>query len=316
MKRIKLFEEFFNEAQETSPLKKLAIAVGVDFIDNRYIYSEDFDIYKVFELYTKTDKSVARNIPVLNYGREKTENLIKAGYDENLIYNKLGAKERVSSKSDWYKLHENSKYIVKTVYSDKNLKDLSFPIIAKPDNKFSGQGITVFKNESEIKGKDLSEFAIFSEMIDIKDEIRIFCWMGKPIMHTYRIPANKETKNLSKDPDEKLKFRYELSTEKLGTNFDKLIKEFSDEHSDLHFYSIDVAVDTDENLYVIEMSSEPGPVFGVMELVYNEMYLTHFKKPLSTEASILLDKHKNNDINQTINAEPERFKIRKNERNQ
>jgi hypothetical protein len=313
MKRIKLFEEFFNEAKLTStPLKKLAIAVGVDFIDNRYIYDKNWDVYKVFELYTKTDKSKAQNIPVLNYGREKTENLIKAGYDENLIYNKFDAKERVSSKSNWYKLHENSKYIVKTVYSDKNLKDLSFPIIAKPDNKFSGQGITIFKNESEIKGKDLSEFAIFSEMIDIRDEIRIFCWMGKPIMHTYRIPANKETKNLSKDPDEKLKFRYELSTEKLDNSFNELIKEFSDEHADLHFYSIDIAVDTDGNKYVIEMSSEPGPVFGVMELVYREMYLTHFKKPLSPEASKMLDNHREYDINQTIDAEPDRFKIRKN----
>jgi hypothetical protein len=310
MKRIKLFEEFLNEAQST-PLKKLAIAVGVDFIDNRYIYNKDWDVYKVFELYTKTDKSKAQNIPVLNYGREKTENLIKAGYDKNLIYNSIEAKKRVSSKSEWYKLHEDSEYIIKTVYSGKDLKELSFPIIAKPDNKFSGQGITVFKNESELEGKDLSEFSVFSEKIDIKDEIRIFCWMGKPIMHTYRIPANKETKDLSKDPDEKLKFRYELSTEKLDSSFDGLIKEFSEEHNDLHFYSIDVAVDTDGKKYVIEMSSEPGPVFGVMELVYREMYLTHFKKPLSPEASAQLDKHREHDINQTINAEPERFKIRK-----
>ena len=310
MKYIKLFEEFLNEEKST-PLKKIAIAVGIDFIDNRYIYKKDWDTYKVFELLTKNDKSEPLDLPLLNYGRVKTENLIKAGYDKNLIYNPIEAKKRVSSKSEWYKLHDGSKHIIKTVYSGKDLKDLKFPIIAKPDNNFSGQGITVFKNESELKGKDLSKFGVFSEMIDIKDEIRIFCWMGKPIMHVYRIPANEETKKLTKDPDDKLKFIYELDTKKLDSKFDELIKEFSDEHKDLHFYSIDVAVDANDKMYVIEMSSEPGPAYGVLELVYREMYLTHFKKPLSAEESEQLDKHREHDIQQTMDAEPERFKIRK-----
>ena len=69
-------------------------------------------------------------------------------------------------------MHAESGYIVPSVLDPKKIKDLNFPIVAKPDNAHSGLGIKVFKNEEDLKDAELTEFSSFSEKIKIKEKRR------------------------------------------------------------------------------------------------------------------------------------------------
>lgn len=304
------FEQFILEQESQGQLQRLALAVSVDMPDNQYIFDNKYSVSKMFKLYTKDDRVEPSEMPVFNYSNWKVEKIIKDGYDKNLIYNTIEAKERVSSKKDWHKIHENSSYTPNVVFSKGDIKNLSFPIVAKPDNRYAGQGIVVFKKPEDMESAKLEQFSVFSEMIEIDEEIRIFCWKGRPLMHVYRVPANEETKTLSKKPDDKLKFNYELAQDRINNDLIDLVGEFSKAHNDLHFYSIDVAIDTNGKSYVIEMSSEPGPIFGVMGHVYREMYVEHFDEALSAEANEMIDTYIKADIDQTINSDRDRFKVR------
>ena len=289
----------------------LALAVSIDMPDNEYIYDSKYNTSKMFKLITKEDKNVKpADMPVFNYSNWKVEKMIEDGYKPELIYNSIEAKQRVSSKKEWHKLHEKSKFTPNIAFTKGDIKNLAFPVIAKPDNRYAGQGIVVFNKPDDMVNAKLEEFSIFSEKIDIKDEIRIFCWKGRVLMQVYRVPANDDTKTLSKKPEDKLKFNYELSNDKISSELSELVQEFSRVHDDLCFYSIDVAIAEDGKPYVIEMSSEPGPIFGVMGHVYREMYADHFKEAIAYEANKMIDTYIKEDIDATVNSDRERFKIR------
>jgi len=308
---MKSFQEFILEQETQGQLQRLALAVSIDMPDNEYIYDSKYNVSKMFNLITKDDKNIQpSDTPVFNYSNWKVEKMIEDGYNPDLIYNSIEAKQRVSSKKEWHKLHEKSSYTPNIAFTKGDIKNLAFPVIAKPDNRYAGQGIVVFKKPDELVDAKLEQFSIFSEKIDIKEELRIFCWKGRPLMHVYRVPANEETKNLSKKADDKLKFNYELATDKIKGELADVVQEFSEVHRDLCFYSIDVVIDQEGKPYVIEMSSEPGPIFGIMGHVYREMYQDHYKEALSGEANKMIDKYIESDINQTINSDRERFKIR------
>lgn len=310
MRKIYKFNDFLNEAKSDNLLKKACIAVSLEMPDNKYIYDSKYNISKMFQLLDKNEKAEPSEIPVLNYANWKIEKMIKDGWDSKYIYNKIDAKERVSSKVKWYKIHEESSHTPKTVFDKKDLNQLSFPIIAKPDNRYSGQGITVLNSDSDLKEIDLDQFSVFSEKINIKDELRIYCWNGKPLMTVHRVPGNEETKNLSKKPDDKLLFNYELSKEPIPENLTSVVEEFSKKHEDLDFYSVDIAVDENDHPFVIEMSSEPGPVFGVMGHVYKEMYKDYYGEEVSDKTREIIDAYIEEDINTTIASDESRFKRR------
>ena len=303
------FQQFILENLVSEQLKKVALAVSVDMPDNRYIYESDYNVSEMFELLAKDKKVRQFDIPVFNYSNWKVDTMVKDGCNTELIYNKVEAKERVSSKADWHKLHQSSKFTPKVAYDESGLKDLKYPVVAKPDNRYAGQGIVVFKSEDDLTDANLEEFSVFSEKIDIKNELRVFCWRGKPLMQVNRIPANEETKALTKKSDDKLKFNYQLQSEGVSEGLEDLIKEFSEAHKDLDFYSIDVAM-TEEGPFVIEMSSEPGPVFGIMGHVYKEVYEDFYGEPLSAETNAKIDEYIKKDIDQTIKSDKDRFSIK------
>jgi|TARA_B110000908_G_scaffold41926_1_gene50931 hypothetical protein len=310
MRKIYTFDDFLLEAEEQDQLKKICIAVSVEMPDNKYIYDTKYNVSKLFELLDKNEKAEVAEIPVLNYANWKIEKMINDGWDSKFIYNSIKAKQKVSSKVKWCKQHEESNHTPKVVFDKDNLKELSFPIIAKPDNRYSGQGIVVFKEESDFEDVDLDQFAVFSDKINIVDELRIYCWKGKPLMLVYRVPANEETKNLSKKASDKLVFNYELSKSPITDNLVGVVEEFSKGHEDLDFYSIDIVIDDKEHPYVIEMSSEPGPVFGVMGHVYKEMYKDYYGEEISAKTNKIIDTYIEEDINTTIASDKSRFKRR------
>lgn len=312
---IKGYSQFITEKESANQFQQLALTVAIDMPDNQYIYDPAFNTSKMWKLVTKEDKQVGGlKIPVLNYSNWQTKRILKTGYDPKLVYNSSEAKKKVSSKKDWHMIHEGSLYVPKSVYDYKEVHNLSFPVVAKPENRYGGQGIVVFTSPGQMQSKEvemkMEQFAVFSEKIDIAEEFRVFCWKGEPVTTMYRVPANEETEDLSKDPKDKLKFNYELATKAPEDSF-KIIKEFADKHTDLDFYSVDFARTPDGDLYVIEMSSEPGPIFGVLGEIYKRMHVHHYDQELSQANAEQIDRWIKEDIDATIASDPKRFKIRK-----
>jgi D-alanine-D-alanine ligase-like ATP-grasp enzyme len=184
-----------------------------------------------------------------------------------------------------------------TVLDKNGIKDLKFPIVAKPDNEHSGLGIQVFKSKEELDDADLSKFSSFSEKIDIKEEHRFFVWRGEMIQWTQRKPMDDETADIAKkNPDQETNFSYILRNEQPSDDVKKVIAYFSEAHGDLDFYAIDLAETKDGKIYVFEMNSEPGALFGVMALVYQRIYQDWYEKTISDDTVQLLKDFRQKDI--------------------
>lgn len=307
---MKSFQQFILEANAQDQLGRVGLAVSIDMPDNLYIHDKAYNTSKIFKLFTKEEKADVEDIPVFNYANWKIEKMISDGWNPELVYNKIEAKERVSSKVEWHKLHEGSSFIPKVAYDAKGLKDLEFPIVAKPDNRYAGQGIVVFKTQEDVDNANLSNFEVFSEKIDIKEEFRLFCWRGEPLMLLKRIPADEKTKTLDKTADDKLKFNYEKQPDGAHEPFNDVIAEFSKVHDDLDFYTMDVVLDKDDKPFIIEMSSEPGPIFSVLSHVYGYIYEDFYGEPLLPETKKIIDTYIKEDIEQLIKSEKGRFSVK------
>lgn len=306
------FQQFILEKSVSDQLQKIAIAVSVEMEDNIYISEKKYNVHNYFKLITKHDKNIEpETIPVFNYANWKVEKMISDGWDPELFYNKLEAKNRISSKVEWHKIHEGSEFVPKTVYHIDDLSELKFPVVAKPENRFAGQGIVVLDKEDDIKDHSPKDFNVFSEKIDIDQELRIYFWRGNPLVTTYRNPANEAAKSLDKEKEDRLKFGYvKVDYDELEYDLDALVKEFAEAHKDLDYYSIDIAITTDGKPYVIEMSSEPIPIYGVMGHVYKAVYEDYYGEPLSPEAQAKIDEYIKKDIETLMDSDPDRFKIK------
>lgn len=309
---IKDFNTFLNE--KMSGLHKVICAVSSDLSDFIYVTGDAHTAYtrQFMTLFTKGVDSYAAKLPVVNYCNIHMQRMIKAGTPQELIYNKEEAKNRIASKVNWHKIHKDSLHVAKTVVSADEIDQLKFPIIAKPENRFSGQGIVKFETLKDAQNADLSDFTIFNEMIDIAEEHRIPTWRGEPLMWFKRIPANEKTKKIEKEKDEKLRFNYLLKkVEDMPQEWKDVIDTFAEKHKDLDIYSVDLAIDSDGKPWVIEMSSEFAPIYGVMALIYKKVYQDYYGKPLSKEDEAQIDMYHQKDIEATVKSDRERFTLEK-----
>lgn len=298
-KKIMLFEQFVNESYKRDEFQKVMITRRAELKDS-FITGPKYTPKDYWVIVTRGTEleSISKDLPVLCYDRGTLENLLDKGVIQNdQVYNKLEARKKVSSKAEFYKLHADSGYITPTVLDPKDIKDLDFPIVAKPDNEHSGLGIQVFKSKEELDDADLSKFSSFSEKIDIKEEHRFFVWRGEMIQWTQRKPMDDETADIAKkNPDQETNFSYILRNEQPSDDIKKVIAYFTDAHSDLDFYAVDLAETKDGKIYVFEMNSEPGALFGVMALVYQRIYQDWYEKPMSKDTIELLKQFREKDI--------------------
>lgn len=298
-KKIMLFEQFVNESYKRDEFQKVMITRRAELKDS-FITGPKYTPKDYWVIVTRGTEleSIPKDLPVLCYDRKTLENLLDKGVIQNdQVYNKLEARKSVSSKAEFYKLHADSGYITPTVLDPKDIKDLNFPIVAKPDNEHSGLGIQVFKSKEELDDADLSKFSSFSEKIDIKEEHRFFVWRGEMIQWTQRKPMDDETADIAKkNPDQETNFSYILRNELPSDDVKKVIAYFTDAHSDLDFYAVDLAETKDGKIYVFEMNSEPGALFGVMALVYQRIYQDWYEKPMSKDTIELLKQFREKDI--------------------
>ena len=297
--KIMLFEQFLNEAYKRDEFQKVIITRRAE-LDDSFITGPKYTPKDYWVVVTRDTnlEDIPKDLPVLCYDRKTLEKLLDEGIIQNdQVYNKLDARKKVSSKAEFYKLHADSGYIVPSVLNKNGIKDLNFPIVAKPDNEHSGLGIQVFKSKEELDDADLSKFSSFSEKIDIKEEHRFFVWRGEMIQWTQRKPMDDETADIAKkNPDQETNFSYILRNEQPSDDVKKVIAYFSEAHDDLDFYAIDLAETKDGKIYVFEMNSEPGALFGVMALVYQRIYQDWYEKTISDDTVQLLKDFRQKDI--------------------
>ena len=303
---IKDFHTFLNEGY--GGLHKIHMCVSKTITDFKYVTDKSCYAKNYYELFSKGDDAFKATMPVINFCNLHTQRLLDAGTPKELIYNPKEKKMEIASKVKWHETHKDSEFVPKTVSDAKDLDKLKFPIIAKPDNRFSGQGIIKIDSLEDAKDMDLSDFEVFSEKIDIDEEHRIMMWRGEPVMWVQRVHGNKETKEMTKKKEDKLFFKYVLKDlSKMPKEWNEPFQEMNKAHEGLDIYSIDLMVDTDGKPWVVEMSSEFAPLYGVMAFIYKKVYQDYYGKKLHSTDDAQIDMYQKKDIDTTINFDKKRF---------
>jgi len=306
--KIKDFQTFLNE--KNGELHKVVMCVSTELTDFKYVTDKSAHTRNFMQLFTKGDQPFKSDMPVINFCNIHTKRLLDAGTPKDLIYNPKEKKMEIASKVKWHETHKDSKHVPKTVSDAKDLDQLKFPIIAKPDNRYSGQGIIKIDTLRKANDMDLSDFEVFSEKIDIDEEHRIMMWRGEPVMWVQRVHGNKETKEMTKKKEDKLFFKYVLKDlSKMPKEWNEVFQEMNKAHEGLDIYSIDLMVDTDGKPWVVEMSSEFAPLYGVMALIYKKVYQEHYGKKLQSSEIEQIDMYQKKDIKSTINFDKKRFSV-------
>ena len=305
---IKDFQTFLNE--RSGGLHKVLMCVSTEITDFKYVTDKSTHTSNYMTLFTKGDEPHKSQLPVINFCNIHTKRLLDAGTPKELIYNPKEKKMEIASKVKWHKTHKDSKVVPKTVTDAEDLDQLKFPIIAKPDNRYSGMGIVKFDTLEAAKKEDLEDFEVFSEKIDIAEEHRIMMWRGEPVMWVQRVHGNKETKEMTKKKEDKLHFKYVLKNiDKMPETWNEVFQEMNEAHEGLDIYSIDLMIDTDGKPWVVEMSSEFAPLYGVMALLYKKVYQDYYGKKLHSTDIEQIDMYQKKDIKSTINFDKKRFSI-------
>ncbi len=297
--KIKDFQTFLNE--NTGGLHKVIMCVSKTISDFDYVTDKGMYTRNYMTLFSKGDKPFKADMPVINFCNLHTQRLLDAGTPEDIIYNPKAKKQEISSKVRWHEIHKDSKFVPKTVSEPEDIDQLKFPIIAKPDNRYSGMGIQKFDTLEDAKKADLSDFEVFSEKIDIDEEHRIIMWRGEPLQWVQRVHGNKETKEMTKKKEDKLYFKYVLKdVNKMPEEWNEVFQEMNEAHEGLDIYSIDLAVDKEGKPHVIEMSSEFAPLYGVMAFIYKKVYQDYYNKKLHSTEEEQIDMYQKKDIDSTL----------------
>ena len=306
--RIKDFHTFLNEGY--GGMHKVIMCVSTEITDFRYVTDKSCFTRNYMKLFTKGDEPMEATMPVINFCNIHTQRLLDAGTPKDLIYNPKEKKQEIASKVKWHETHKDSEFVPKTVSDAKDLDKLEFPIIAKPDNRYSGMGIVKIDSLEDAKDMDLSDFEVFSEKIDIDEEHRIMMWRGEPVMWVQRVHGNKETKEMTKKKEDKLFFKYVLKDlSKMPKEWNEVFQEMNEAHKGLDIYSIDLMVDTDGKPWVVEMSSEFAPLYGVMAMLYKKVYQDYYGKKLHSADEAQIDMYQKKDIDSTIEFDKKRFSV-------
>lgn len=145
--------------------------------------------------------AIDKDMPIYNYGNhDEIYELIRAGVSLDNIYNNPDNLAYANDKVKFHEAMSGESFVPKTVYNDKDVTKLKFPIIAKPKGGSKGEGIKVFKTEEEFKNREEPEdgkgFDLFCEKFDLDREFRVMTVRGKLAYMAERIPMNDKAKSL------------------------------------------------------------------------------------------------------------------------
>jgi len=233
----------------------------------------------------KLSYQINQKYPVINYNNDISRYLIENKLIplEN-VYNKPDDVKSVSSKRNFHMTMEKSKFVPKTVFSKEDaLENLSFPIIAKPDNNHSGIGIQSFKLKEELR-ENKDEFEVFSEKIKIDEEFRLILFKEHPLLFMKREALNKKAKEGTGGTDEAMKFGYtKVVLDYIPDEFKEILKEVRENFSKVDIYALDLMKDEDGAMYIIEINSQPGLPYDASVKLYHSIYNDFYDKEMSED---------------------------------
>lgn len=302
---LKTFEQFIVEKSNKDYLKKVNFLLSGEKIEgltgknNKRIYGEinDICLNELFNtFYAKGDYGKELNVdpklPLIYYGGNKKESLNfleKYKISEDIMYN-LPKQMKVSgSKSKFYKEFEDCDFICKTVYKREDVKDLQFPVIAKPDGEHSGLGIEIFDNYENLE-KSKGEFANYSEAKDLDKEFRVLLMNDKVVLVHERVSAS-ENEIRDKKSNEQTEFTYvdqDMSKLDFLEKVNGICKTIR-EKMRLGLWSIDLMIDKEGKCWVAEINSASGMAADKMARVYVMIYEDFYGEKLPQEFKTYLN---------------------------
>ena len=314
MERIKLFEEFLNEAKEQQDLFKAYLCIDPGS-GHRWWSYKDFAGSKFFvqlTLENYKDIDIDPELPVLNYNSKVCKTLLDEGLikDEN-VYNHPKYIKQSGSKSEFHKIVDGDENIPQTCHNKEDALEIGFPLIAKPADGHSGLGIQVFKDKKSFDSADHSKLDVYSEYIDKKSEHRLFNFKGTPFFWMEREPLNDKAKSGDGDGEEEMQFKYikrDVST--IPQKFHDLVEKFCKKFSDLPYLCFDIMEDQDGKLYIIESNSQPGVPYDSTIETYKQIFNDFFKRDLDKQTLTELEKLAKFMNAKTLELDPERFEIK------
>ena len=220
--------------------------------------------------------------PILLYYASNEAEIGKKYLDENNIsnddvYNRTEEMTKSMDKKSWHELFGDKDWLPKTLTTTEGLDKLNYPIIAKPSEGQSGNGIMKFDSyedcKKEIEKKD-SKLDVFCEMIkDAVTEYRFVFVKDKLFLVHERVPILEDNKTIhTKKPDEDLSFLYvEQDQSKKEYDLSDIVKEFR-KVIDLDFYALDVILDKNGKYWVLESNGAIGMGGNTLARAYEAIY--------------------------------------------
>jgi hypothetical protein len=314
MKRIKLFEEFIKEAVDQD-LYKIYLCIDPQsnqkWWTNKGFAGEEFFTQLSFDNYKDVD--IDPSYPVLNYSSKICKHLLDKGLikDEN-VYNHPKYIKLSGSKSEFHKKVEGDVNIPTTCYNKADaLKQIGFPMIAKPTKGHSGIGIQIFKTDAEFEKADHSKLDVYSQYVDKKSEHRIINFKGKPIFWMQREPMNDKAKTGKGSGDEEMEFKYiKRNCNTLPGKFTKLIEKYCNMFKELPYITFDIMEDQGGKLYVIESNSQAGVPYDSAVHIYRNIFKDFYGRDVNDKATAKLADLSDFMNQKTLDSNPERFEIK------
>jgi hypothetical protein len=312
MKLIKLYEEFLNEKEDAKDLYKIYLAVdpksGQRFWSFKGFAGSKFFVQLTPENYKDVD--INPDYPVLTYNSRMVNKLLDANLVklEN-VYNKPEYIKQSGSKAEFHKLVEGDENIPKTCYKTEDaVKEVGFPMIAKPAEGHSGIGIQVLKTQEDFDAADHDKLDVYSEYIDKVSEHRFFTFKGKPFFWQERNPQNDKAKTGDGDGKEKMSFTYtKKNLEKLPQKYLDLIEKYGKIMSDLPYICFDVMESKDGKLYIIESNSQPGVPFDSTVHIYRTLFKDFFGRDVDAKTDTALKALSKELCDKTLDIDKDRF---------
>jgi hypothetical protein len=271
------------------------IYVTIDGPDQKWWNHKDLVNNSIYQWITPDNYKtidIDKTLPVLTYNKTLSKNLLDEGRikKENL-YNLPEFYPIVGSKEEFHKRVNDNDNIPKTVSTQKAALTIGFPLIAKPSEGHSGLGIQVFKDQDSFDKADHSKFNVYSEYIDKNSEHRVMLFKGTPFFWMERNPVNDKAKLGSGSTEDRMMFKYiKRDVNKLPKNFSDIVSKFAKIFSELPFVCFDVMEDKNGKIYVIEGNSHPGMPFNAPNELYKLIFKDFYKKNLSKESIVKIDK--------------------------
>jgi len=314
MKRIKLFEQFLAEKEDTSDLHKIYLAIdpasGHRWWSYKDFAGDNFFVQITLENYKELD--INKEFPILTYNSKVTQTLLDEGLikKEN-VYNLPEFIKQSGSKAEFHKLVEGDENIPKTANSVEKALEIGFPLIAKPAEGHSGIGIQVFKDQKEWDVADHSKFDVYSEYIDKAAEHRVITFKGTPFFWMERNPLNDKAKSGEGKGDEKMVFKYiKQDISQIPQKFNDLVDRFGKIFAQLPYICFDIMEDQKGKLYIIESNSQPGVPFDSTVQAYRQLFNDFYKRDVNPATNKELERLSEYMDEKTLEHDPKRFEIK------